>query len=533
MPLTFPGPSVYTYRRSAARRARGGNGMTRLDQIRQFYLDALPGARLEGARLRAPCPFCSRRGRETPGVLGVSLHPDSFFAGHFRCSQACVAGGFAPHFARLREIDPKTAPGFDPDREPFVRDTVFPTRNLDADILKYTALLGPDQVAFFGRFGVSPALLEEMRIGYNGRYLVYPYVLENGHSYAARCVLPGREADCFWHGNETFFERAFRIYNLGEIERCEGGALLVTEGEDSLLALKQIGYPCIAVPSAADLEVLTAERLSGVRDVLLMPAHTPEARLAARVLATRLGHKARILEWGHRSERGLTPCRLAAESAPDFARSVAAMIRSSRAFSPFREPERERRLVRGLLRADKGKGLLGFETGFAKMDRALDGIRGISIMGGLPKAGKSCFFMQISTEMALRGTPVIYYDFENGRRKVYLRTLTRLSGLPERSLRTEDLDAAAGERLERALGRFEGMLGRFRVVTDRQLTPELMRRQVDFLQHETGSDAAVVVLRAPESTPAERKAPPGTSASRWWRTVSRRAVWGWVGERGW
>jgi KaiC/GvpD/RAD55 family RecA-like ATPase len=81
------------------------------------------------------------------------------------------------------------------------------------------------------------------------------------------------------------------------------------------------------------------------------------------------------------------------------------------------------------LERKRGKGLGGYSTGFEKLDLAVDGIRGINIMGGQPKAGKSCFFMQVSTEMARRKTPVIYYDFENGRENIYTRTLCRLSRL--------------------------------------------------------------------------------------------------------
>ena len=80
----------------------------------------------------------------------------------------------------------------------------------------------------------------------------------------------------------------------------------------------------------------------------------------------------------------------------------------------------------------KGKKLLGLETGLTRLDQALEGLRGINIMGGPPKAGKSCFFMQISTQIAQKGIPVIYYDFENGRYKIYLRTLVRISGLTEK-----------------------------------------------------------------------------------------------------
>src|SRR5664279_1749510 len=84
------------------------------------------------------------------------------------------------------------------------------------------------------------------------------------------------------------------------------------------------------------------------------------------------------------------------------------------------------------------------------MDQALNGIRGINIMGGQPKAGKSSFFMQVSTEAARQGVPVIYYDFENGRQKIYLRTLCRLIRLSEEALLEQEPDTDTAARLSHA-----------------------------------------------------------------------------------
>ncbi len=68
-------------------------------------------------------------------------------------------------------------------------------------------------------------------------------------------------------------------------------------------------------------------------------------------------------------------------------------------------------------------------------------VSGASTSWGQPKAGKSSFFMQVSTEAARQGVPVIYYDFENGRQKIYLRTLCRLSRLSEEALREQEPDS--------------------------------------------------------------------------------------------
>ena len=96
--------------------------------------------------------------------------------------------------------------------------------------------------------------------------------------------------------------------------------------------------------------------------------------------------------------------------------------------------------------------------------------------------------------MAGRRLPVIYYDFENGRQKIYLRILSRLSRLPVERIRSGSLAGDEAVRLTQGLCALEGLLPWLRVVNDRRLSPETMRRHIDFLRHETRSDYAVVVI---------------------------------------
>ncbi|MEI6124910.1 MAG: DNA helicase, partial [Pseudomonadota bacterium] len=165
------------------------------DHITQFYLQYLQGAQADGFLLKAPCPFCPHAENGSPGELVVDLDPDSFFYGYFKCLSRCKPGGFAPHFGRLLGLDPKLVPGFDPDRSVYVRDILFPAKNLNAEIKKYQSMMSETQYGFFSDCGVSKAAVDELRIGYNGRYLVYPYFLEDGNCYAARCILFGKEED--------------------------------------------------------------------------------------------------------------------------------------------------------------------------------------------------------------------------------------------------------------------------------------------------------------------------------------------------
>jgi replicative DNA helicase len=491
--------------------------MIRPEDVERFYLEHLPQAKKEKSFLKAPCPFCRPDEKKGPGTVVVYLGSESFFLGYFRCLNRCRPGGFPPYFARIMGLDPRKVPGYDPDREGHARDIVYPGRNLNSEIKRFRTLMGDAEYAYFRDFGVSRATVEEMGIGYNGRYLVYPYFLEDGNCYAARCVLPERDQDQFWHGDKNFFLPEHRIFNAQEIERCEDGSLFLVEGENNLLTLKELGYPGVAVPGFSNLEAFEPDLLAQVTHVFLLMNHTPEAQMAARSLATALGYKARILKWAAQLKRGYTLVHLAKEKGKKFRAAVSTMIRASQSFSPFSSAEKEHfRFIRQLER-ERGRRLLGLSTGFEKMDQALSGIKGINILGGQPKAGKSCFSMQISTEMARYKIPVIYYDFENGRHKIYTRTLCRLSRLADEEVRCRDLPKEAADRLQSATDLFQDMLKYFRVVTDRKLSPDSLRRQIEFIKHETRQDKTLVVVDSLHKLPFKNLSERRTGIDEWLR----------------
>lgn len=465
------------------------------DAVTAFYRDQFPQAELKNHILQVPCPFCAGNSKSTAATLVVYLNQESFFHGYFRCMNRCAAGGFPLHFARLRGISPKLAPGFDPDREYFGREIEYPVRNINQEIIGFTDKLTAELLAFFQEGTVSAAVLGEMRIGYNGRYLVYPYVQADGNCYATHCVHPEKPEDNFWYGDERFFTEQFRLFNRQEIEQCENGALFLVEGEHNLLPLKQLGLPAIAVPAAADLEHLNPLLFTWIHTIFLWVNHNAESEAMARNFATRAGHKVRIIRWPENASRNASLFRLATETGSTLRRTVFAMVRDAQAFSPFATPAAEYHAFQERLGWESGEAYAGMNSGFTMMDRALSGIHGINIMGGTPKAGKSAFFIQIASEMALRRIPVIYYDFENGRQKIYFRILSRLSRLQPDLIRTAaSLEPTQLEGLQQAQQTLQGGLHWLRVVNDRKLSPETMRRHIDFLRHETRSESAVVVI---------------------------------------
>lgn len=76
----------------------------------------------------------------------------------------------------------------------------------------------------------------------------------------------------------------------------------------------------------------------------------------------------------------------------------------------------------------KGKNeLLGIDTGFTELNKLIHGLRGLIILAGVPKTGKTSYVLQLSFQAAQRGTPVLFYSLEMSRQQLVTRILSRLS----------------------------------------------------------------------------------------------------------
>lgn len=469
--------------------------MSKKDPVIAFYTKQLPEGELKNNVLKAPCPFCAQKKQAADkGQIIVFLNPDSYFHGYFRCRNNCVKGGFPLYFARLRGLNMMSVPGYDPDREYSTINVEYPSRNINGDIRSFMERMTEEQFDYFGRMGISREILREMRIGYNGRYLVYPYFEEDGNCYSARCIHPDRPEDTFWYGNEEFVADRNMIFNRNDIDRCENGSLIIVESEINLLAVKQLGLPGIAVTSAISLENLEPALLNWITTVFLWANNATESQQAARKLATHLGFKARVIRWPEHTEKNYSLIKFSTEGQQDFRQQAFQLIKESRAFSPFASPEKEFLRFSDRLLSESGEDYRTMRSGFTGLDQALGGVHGINIVGGAPKAGKSCFFIQIATEMARQHIPVIYYDFENGRQKIYQRTLSRISRLSAEQIKNNELETDQLKRLREAKETLRAFLPWFKVVTDRQLTPAIMRRHIDFFRHETKNQYTMVVI---------------------------------------
>jgi hypothetical protein len=498
--------------------------MNHTDPITAFYLRHIQGAKVQNTILTADCPFCAKATRSTKNkrkngekALVVFLNPDSYFHGYFRCLNRCTPGGFPLHFARQAHLDLSLVPGFDPDRDYVSSQVNYPVKNINHEVRDFMDRMTEDLIERFARFGISLPVLREMKIGYNGRYLVYPYIQADGNCYAARCVHPDKPEDNFWHGDEEFARTGFRIFNLEDIQRCENGSLVIIEGEDNLLAVRQLGLPGIALPDVTEFSQLDPAQLSWLKTVFLCVNHNPESIAAARELATKVGFKIRMIRWPDTAPRNFNLVQLAQEKGKEFQQEFFKMIREAKAFSPFSSPEREFLHFEEQLGLQGGENYQTMVSGFSKMDQALGGLHGVNIMGGLPKAGKSCFFIQVASEMARRKVPVIYYDFENGRQKIYQRTLCRLSRLSSDQLQSDNLTEQEQQRLAAAKKKLQNLLPWLRVVTDRKLNPTLMRSHIDFLRHESKSEYTMVVIDSLHKLPFQDFSERRTGIDAWLR----------------
>jgi len=487
------------------------------DPIARFYLNHLGVEWRE--TITTDCPFCKERGYDGTNRLTVVLNPGSFFCGYFRCLNRCVPGGFPPWFARLAAIPLNLVPDFDPDRENSVLQVEYPVENINGEVRAYQDRITDAIFEHFNSHGIGKPVLKEMRMGFNGRYLVYPYHQEDGNCYAARCVHPHKHDDYFWHGDEKFSREPFNLFNVEDIKRCENGALFVCEGEENLLVLKQLGFPGIAVSHYNGLEKMSADVLEDIKTVFICTANSQESDTAARNLASRLGYKARILAWPGYASKRYDLCQLARDAGKSVGEKIIEMVRNSRAFSPFSSPAREFKQFEHALQRERGDEYRRLSSGFSLYDAALGGVHGINVIGGAPKVGKSTFMIQIASEMALRKIPVLYYDFENGRQKIYQRTLCRLARVSTEQLRDMGTQAEQGQSYNDTVGLLKSMLYYWRVVNDRKISPELMRKHIDFIRHETRSEYTVVVIDSLHKLPFNEFSEQRTGIDAWLRQM--------------
>src|SRR5262245_1811571 len=83
------------------------------------------------------------------------------------------------------------------------------------------------------------------------------------------------------------------------------------------------------------------------------------------------------------------------------------------------------------------KEISGWETGFAVLSRARDGIRpGLHLLIGKPAVGKTAFAGQLLDQIAMHNNAVgVFFTFAESKKELRIKTLARLSNLDSREIR--------------------------------------------------------------------------------------------------
>jgi len=82
-------------------------------------------------------------------------------------------------------------------------------------------------------------------------------------------------------------------------------------------------------------------------------------------------------------------------------------------------------------------GFLGLDTGFPIMNKYTGGLSGLWVMGAGPKNHKSTLALQIASNIALQGIPVVVFDLENGKQRLLRRLHARFSRMGLMMLRDQ------------------------------------------------------------------------------------------------
>ncbi len=459
--------------------------------VEKIYTRYLPDAINRDGMMVANCPFCKAKYGKENGRLQIVLNPKSFFYGFFKCQSTCQEYGFISWFCALLGVEDASDSAGEAGFYSELLDGL-PGKTINDDVEDNVMKLQEESLPFFVDAGIRAETLKRLHVGYNGRYLVFPYQQLDGNFYSARCVHPDNTDDFFWLGDTDFEGGKSGFFNLVDFKRCKNGTFFICEGEENLVVLNQLGFPGVGYVNTTILDRVHPEWFSSFSTVFILPKKNENAYQAARYCATKIGFKVRIITWPAQMADGESLYQLAiTRDVVEAGRIFGDMLRKARPFSPFPTPDNEFNTFLQASEIQQSDEYNNLKTGFQLFDERLSGVHGLNILGGAPKTGKSCFSLQIATAMAAGNVPVLYYDFENGRQRLYQRTVTRLHYEYSRLNGDSEVLSQRDEEVNR---QFRKILNYLRVINDRKITPELMRRHIDFICHEMRTEMAVVII---------------------------------------
>lgn len=106
-------------------------------------------------------------------------------------------------------------------------------------------------------------------------------------------------------------------------------------------------------------------------------------------------------------------------------------------------------------RMNRGGATSGLPTGFADVDRLLDGLKGgdLTIIAGRPSMGKSAFALNIAENVATAGTPTMIFSLEMSDEQLAQRSLASLGGIESTALASGRMTDNDWDKMSVALGK--------------------------------------------------------------------------------
>jgi replicative DNA helicase len=182
-----------------------------------------------------------------------------------------------------------------------------------------------------------------------------------------------------------------------------------------------------------------------------------------------------------------------------------------------------------------GKGekeLLGVETGIPSLDERTFGLRGLIVLGGPPKMGKTSFALQLAYEACLRGTPILFYSLEMTKYQLFTRILSRIAeinyvdillkgglyldkGSQNKNILGEDVDDFNGlptqaqvQKLLDAGNSLKYIAPKFYIREQGdagEINFESLRREINFIKTEYKTDKVLVIVDHLQVFPIDAK----------------------------
>jgi len=142
----------------------------------------------------------------------------------------------------------------------------------------------------------------------------------------------------------------------------------------------------------------------------------------------------------------------------------------------------------------------GLRTGFEELDRRSLGLKGMIMMAGSPKIGKTTLALQLASEIPRYNNAIsIMYSLEMDRKTLFTRTLSRIAGIPDKVIalrRWNLLKEPDIERLKKAKTLFNSYKNRIFLIdrTSVDVDRDQIFYQIDGIMKKTKSERVFIVI---------------------------------------